>query len=165
MALVQLSAFQAAPLSTPGFDVRQFLLEQTRSIDTVSEQDIDLLVNQRDSKMDFLFPSTNQNLVYQLLGLLHSIGGKNTVEHVQRFYGNDIYAWITWMSPAFKAQANTEYMIREALQTDIKPILGLYECRKCKKKNTTALAKQTMRADEETSVFVTCLDCDHKFHA
>ena len=51
----------------------------------------------------------------------------------------------------------SDYLIATAKIQD-----GMYTCKKCKGKKTTFYEQQTRSADEPMTVFVHCLDCDHK---
>lgn len=49
---------------------------------------------------------------------------------------------------------------KQALQDESKCIEGFFTCRRCKSKRTSYYELQTRAADEPTTVFVTCLNCD-----
>ena len=58
-----------------------------------------------------------------------------------------------------KKMEETDLFMNKNFET----VEGVHECSKCKSKRTISFTKQVRSADEGASVFITCIDCKHRF--
>lgn len=143
------------------FDVLNFLTKSTNNFPLdIKESHLRFISELRDAiTNELIFANDTPNLSYQLLSLLYFLGSEETVIHMKKIPGGtDPYEWVTRLSPIFKESRDNVFDIREALQSEVEAVKGLYVCPKCRSRNTMSVAKQTTSADEQTNVFVTCLE-------
>lgn len=131
-----------------GKEALQTVLKVQKNIDTLEKYIYDLTKPYEHKYFDS---------IYQIVGRVINGEKLNTILQSLK-EGN-----IGWESPEFQ-----EYQIKLEEEDDFltKPFEveeGVLECNRCGSKRTFSYSKQTRRADEGTSVFVKCAQCNNSW--
>ena len=71
---------------------------------------------------------------------------------------------IGWKHPSFDALNREEQEQNEFITNPIVVEEGVLECRKCSSRRVFSFTKQSRGADESTTVYARCVECNSKWH-